>query len=274
MPAPKPSSFLPELKTFAANLKDVPYERLLDAAAEAGWETLVNEIDAVGCVDATTLVRFSVAVGREGRFEPFDTISVKTGPGPGPVSIAARLLLTQSLIYLFFGRLPQPAPAAVPERTVAMDDADVTLPGETPLPEDDTPEQEYVADKPSRRAPKMPSLIDHLEPDGVPVFIDLDDVPNEFTSEQIIAQFLADIDRAAVKFESREQLVALYTKNDLAMDFIKDPQVATDKDRNDLKDLLGRHEARIADNSTVRDVRIPGGKGSEAPAPRRRQRTA
>lgn len=272
---PKPVSFAQELKAFVENHRATPYAELLPAATEAGWETLVTELEATGQPDGTTIVRFAVAVGCEGKFEHFDNVTVRTGQGPGPVSIAARLALPQSLIYLFFGRLPE---ASVQQKVVNVEasEGDIKLPGEDPLPPDD--QQEYVPDSApiSRRAAaaeaQLPNLVDHLEPDGVPVFIDLDDIPAHFTNRQIVDGFIDAVDHAAVRFSAKEQLLALYSKNPSAIDFIADTAVTTDEDRKKFAGVMDKHLARIEANSVVREVRIPGGKGSaEAATPRRRR---
>lgn len=272
MPAPTPKSvsYLPELKAFVENHKATPYADLLSAAAEAGWETLLTELEAVGQTDGTVIVRFAVAIGRDGKLEPFDTLTVKVGNGPGPVSVAARRIAMDSLVYLFFNRLPElPAPQNVP---VGPGTGDIKLPGEDPLP----PDQEYVTDSApiSRRQAaeeaRMPAIVDHLEPDGVPVFIDLDTIPDRFTAEDIIEKLMVEMNAAAVKFDSKEQLIALYSKNEAAVGFLKELGTAADKAA--LAKLLNDHEARIEANSVKREVRIPGGKGSaEAAAPRRRR---
>lgn len=277
MPAPKPVSYADELKAFADSVKALKYDLLLSTAIEAGWQTLIQEIDAVGQMDGTTLVRFSVAVGRDGKFEPYDTVTVKTGVGPGPVSIAARMLLPQSLVFLFFGRLPEQAPAA--EQTVKVnpgDTDDIVLPGERPL--EPEPEQEYIEGSApiDRRAKLLPDLVDHTEPDGVPIFRDLDDLPEHFTDSQIIERLLEDVDKAAVKFDSIAQLHALFAKNGDAIgvkdSFLSD--LGTPEDRATLKDILDKHQSRIESNSTVREVKIPGGKGSAVERTPRRRRAA
>ncbi len=99
----KTPSFLPELRAFAQNIRDLPYDQLLGAAAEAGWLTQLQQTDAVGQSDGTVLVTFQVFVGREDKFEPYDLLSVKVAPGPGPVSAVARRIATESLVPLFFG---------------------------------------------------------------------------------------------------------------------------------------------------------------------------
>lgn len=276
MPAPKPvaPSVLPELKAFAINAQGLPYDKLLPSAAEAGLDYRLVQSDVQVQPDASTLVTYDVFVGRpadDAPYQFFDKVTMHLLANIGPVSLAGRLQAMTTLVYLFFGRLPDPTPAQTVNVNAVPANEDIKLPGEDPLPpeHDDAPEQEYVDAPPPRRGPKMPSLIDHVEPDGVPVFIDLDDVPNDFTSAQIVEQFLKDVDAAAVKFSSKEQLLALYSKNTLAIDFIKDDQVANDDDRKALAGILSRHEARIEANNTPREVKIPGGKGSTVTRRRR-----
>lgn len=262
--APKTPSFLPELKAFAANLKDVPYDKLLETAAAAGWDYQLQQVDAIGLADASVLVTFQILVGKpaEGRYEPFDVVSARLPPAPGPVSLAARMQLMPTLVWMFFGRLPPPPAAA--EQTIDMDrqpDGDVKLPGEEPLAPE--PEQEYVP----RREMKMPNLVDHVEPDGVPIYIDLDSVPEQFDSGTIIDALLEDMDRAAVRFDSKAQVLALYSKNADAVDFLK--ELGTEADKVRLKELLDRHVNRIEDNTETREVRIPANKSATTPRRRR-----
>lgn len=273
-PTPKtPSIILPEWTEFKKNIPpDYPYEKLLQTAAEAGFEYQLQQISAEGLADGSTLITFQVFIGRDGKLEPYDTISMHQHQSIGPVSLAARIQATSTLIYMFFGRVPG-APMAEPEQTVAVEDhpeGDIVLPGETkPDPEGG----EYVEDSApiSRRAAaaaaKMPSLIDHLEPDGVPVFVDFDALPEQFTTEEIIGQFLVDINAAAVKFSSPEQLLALYTKNSDATDFLK--ELGTPADKAKFAAMLDDHKARLSE--PAREVRIPGGKGASEAAPRRRR---
>jgi hypothetical protein len=277
-PIPKTPSFLPELKAFTANLKDVPYDKLMSSAQEAGWDYQLQQTEIVGLADSSVMVTFQVLIGRAGeaRYEPFDMVTQRLPAAPGAVSLAARLALEPTLIWLFFGRLP---PVTAQGATAAPQTVNVAEQpeGDIVLPADEQPdEQEYVTESApiSRRAAaqaaKLPDLVDHLEPDGVPVFVDLDSLPEEFTSAEIFEQFLADIDAAAVKFSTPEQVLALFTKNTEAIDFLK--ELGSTEDKSRLKDMLDAHQARLTANNTKRETRIPGGKGSaEAASPRRRR---
>lgn len=271
MPVKAPSpAILDDWNTFRENLPpDYPYEKLLQAAWDADFRTDLEQVGVEGLADASVLVTFMVHIGRKGeKLEPYRLVSMHLLSSIGPVTLAARLQVQTTLVHIFFGRLP-PAPSEQTVDVGRQPEGDIKLPGEDPLPPEDEPEQEYVDAPPPRRGPKMPSLIDHVEPDGVPVFIDLDDVPNDFTSAQIVEQFLKDVDAAAVKFDSLAQLHALYTKNEMAIGFIKDDQVASDEDRQKLADLMERHSQRIEAAASPREVRIPGGKGSTVSRRRR-----
>lgn len=269
-PTPKTPSFLPDWDIFRKNLPaDHPFERLLPDASAAGFDFDLEQLSAVGLADASVLVTFMVHIGKDGKFEPYRQVSMHLLSSIGPVTLAARLQVNTTLIHMFFGRLPDQAPT----QTVDVGRAPI---GDIVLPEEpETEEQEYVEDSApiSRRAAaeaaKMPSLIDHLEPDGVPVFRDLDDIPDQFSTAEIIAQFLTDVDAAAVKFSSAEQVLALFTKNAEAVDFLK--ELGSPDDRTALKGLLDKHQARLEAAGVVREVKIPGGKGSTV---QRRRRAA
>jgi hypothetical protein len=207
--ASKVSSFLPDLRKFAANLSTVSYDALLNTAAEAGWQTFYQQVDAIGQTDGTVLVTFQVFVGREDKFDPFDMISVKVSPGPGPVSAVARRIAADSLVPLFFGRYPQVAPTTppAPVQTARMDDVDIVL-------KDD--EQEYLEDQPA--APIR--VVDHLEPDGVPIFVDLYALGDP--SADVIQSVLNTIDDFLERAQSVETINAMGAKNPMMIKFIKD----------------------------------------------------
>lgn len=271
MPAPKLPTILPDWEEFKQNLPaNMPYEKLLPTAAEAGYRYMLQQVGAEGLADGSTLITFQVLIGRDGKFEPYDMISMHQHQSIGPVSLAARIQATTTLVYMFFGRVPDSAvPAQPSEQTIDMgaQQGDVKLPGEDPIP-DAEPEQEYIP----RREAKMPSLVNHLEPDGVPVYIDLDSLPEHFDAGEIITALLADMDAAAVRFVGKEQVIALFEKNGPAVEFLK--ELGSVEDKTALKDLLDRHAKRIEANAEEHEVRIPGGKGSATGGAPRRRRAA
>ena len=228
--APKTPSLLPELRTLAANIKDLPYDQLLPAAAEAGWQTQLQQTDAQGQTDGTVLVTFQVFVGKEDRFEPYDLLSVKVAPGPGPVSAVARRIALESLVPLFFGRYPQVAPPAQqPAQTIRTDDVDIVL-------KDD--EQEYLEDEPA--API--EVVARHEPDGVPIFVDLYALGDP-TSE-VITAVLDAVDDFLERAQSVETINAMGTKNPMMIKFIKD--LGTPEDSAALMDMITRRRNLVA----------------------------
>jgi len=231
--APKTPTLLPELRTFATNVKDLPYEQLLPAAADAGWQTQLQQVDATGQTDGTVLVTFQVFVGKEDRFEPYDLLSVKVAPGPGPVSAVARKIALESLVPLFFGRYPQaPAPQQPIEgKVIRTDDVDIVLP-------DDTPEQDYVDNEP---APPI-NVIARTEPDGVPIFIDL--YASGEKSADLIAAVLDAVDDFLERAQSVETINAMGTKNPMMIKFIKD--LGTPEDSAALMDMITRRRNLVA----------------------------
>ena len=228
--APKTPSLLPELRTLAANIKDLPYDQLLPAAAEAGWQTQLQQTDAQGQTDGTVLVTFQVFVGKEDRFEPYDLLSVKVAPGPGPVSAVARRIALESLVPLFFGRYPQVAPPAQqPAQTIRTDDVDIVL-------KDD--EQEYLEDEPA--API--EVVARHEPDGVPIFVDLYALGDP--SSEVITAVLDAVDDFLERAQSVETINAMGTKNPMMIKFIKD--LGTPEDSAALMDMITRRRNLVA----------------------------
>ncbi len=231
--APKTPSLLPELRTLAANLATLPYDQLLPAAAEAGWLTQLQQVDAQGQTDGTVLVTFQVFVGKDDRFEPYDLLSVKVAPGPGPVTAVARRIANESLVPLFFGRYPQVAPAQQPAQTVRTDDVDIVLPGETDG-------GEYVDTDPVGRSPI--EVVDHFEPDGVPIFVDLYALGDP--SNVVIQEVLDATDDFLERAQSVETINAMGTKNPMMIKFIKD--LGTPEDSAALMDMITRRRNLVA----------------------------
>lgn len=228
----KPPSFLTELRAFAANLGEVPYEKLLATATEAGWEQFIQETGAVGQPDGCVLVTFQVFVGKEGRFEPFDQLSVKVSPGPGPVSAVARRIVFDSLVPLFFGRYPVAAAQLAPVTTVRTDDTDIVLPAA-----DDG--GEYVIEPP---APL--NVVARHEPDGVPIFADLYALGDPYTTKQVVEAVLDAVDDFLQRASSVEQINAMGIKNPLMIKFIAD--LGEKADSAELKEMIDRRRNEVA----------------------------
>lgn len=229
----KTPSFLPELRAFAQNIRDLPYDQLLGAAAEAGWLTQLQQVDAVGQSDGTVLVTFQVFVGRGDKFEPYDLLSVKVAPGPGPVSAVARRIATESLVPLFFGRYPVPMTNQKPVE-VRTDDVDIVL------PETDDTGGEYVDDGLSA-TPRI-DVIARMEPDGVPIFVDLYSLGDP--SAEVITAVLDEVDDFLERASSVEQINAMGMKNPEMIKFIKD--LGRPEDAEKFKDMVDRRRNLVA----------------------------
>lgn len=229
--APKISSFLPELRKFAENLNTVSYDALLSAARDAGWSYFLQQTEATGQSDGTVLVTFQVFVGKDDKFEPYDLLSVKVAPGPGPVSAVARRIALESLVPLFFGRYPQvAAPAQPAAQTIRTDDVDIVLP--------DVEEQQEYVNKP---LPPIEVVARH-EPDGVPIFVDLYALGDP--SSEVITAVLDAVDDFLERAQSVETINAMGTKNPMMIKFIKD--LGTPEDSAALMDMITRRRNLVA----------------------------
>lgn len=239
MAAAKTPTLLPELREFAKNLTALPYEQLLSAAADAGWQQFFQQIDAVGQSDGTVLVTFQVFVGKEDKFEPYDLLSVKVAPGPGPVSAVARRIANESLVPLFFGRYPQiaaPPPQSAQTQTIRTDDTDIVL------PEDEPDGGEYVDNEPDPfNAPSI-EVIARREPDGVPIFTDLYALGDP--SNEVIQAVLDEVDNFLERAQSVETINAMGTKNPMMIKFVKD--LGTPEDSQRLMDMITRRRNLVA----------------------------
>lgn len=239
MPTAKTPALLPELQAFVETIgPDIPYEKLLDTAAEAGWQYRLVQNNLVPMPDATLVVTFDVSVGREDKFEHFDTVSIRLPATAGPVSFAARLQLTQTLIFLFFGRLP-PQPQREEEQAIDMTgrEDDIVLPGEDPLPDEGG---EYVNG--AAEEEEELDLIARREADGVPIFRDLYELGAD--TDATIDAFIEQMGAYLKTTSSLEQLGAVYTKNAAAIQFISD--LGDDQDKADLKTLFDQRKEALS----------------------------
>jgi hypothetical protein len=244
-PAKTPTLLLDLRKYLAtAKLDDVPYDKLLQTVGEAGWFYRARQAGVEPWPDSV-MVHFEISIGRDDAFEFFDTISVKVGAGPGPVSMAARSFLPQSLIYLFFNRLPPAAitdapPASVQREMIDMKDRDVVLPAAAAADDD---QQEYV--------PEPATLVDYdvvarREPDGLPIFADLNEMGPD--TRGIIDAVIAEIEVFA-ETATIEQLDALAVKNPGMLNFLFD--LGTKEERDDMKLIIDRRKNLLAVPATT-----------------------
>jgi hypothetical protein len=226
------SALLTELNAFATNIGNLDYDKLLPTAAEAGWGYRLVEKSILFTPQGHTLVTFDVQVGKDGTFEFFDTISITVPGGAGPTSLVARVQSTQTLIYLFFGRLPPQvaAPAQPAAQTIRTDDVDIVLP--------DVEEQQEYVNKP---LPPIEVVARH-EPDGVPIFVDLYALGDP--SAEVITAVLDAVDDFLERAQSVETINAMGTKNPMMIKFIKD--LGTPEDSAALMDMITRRRNLVA----------------------------
>lgn len=265
----KTPSILPELQKFVETIgPDVPYDKLLSTAAEAGYGYRLTQREVLFSPEGDYLVTFDVQIGRENTFEHFDTVSIAVAPqrvGPSmPLSLAARFHIVPTLIYLFFGRLPpqlQQAATAPAETTIDASEGtdDVVLPD---LEDEDRGFPAAEPFVPSE--PEELDVIDHREPDGVPIFKDLYSVGGpDVTADVVISAVMDVIKPFTIKVSSKEELLALYTKNPDLNQFMID--FGTPEERAALKEVLDRALARLNEAASPREVRIPQGTRRRTP---------
>jgi hypothetical protein len=236
----KAPSFLAELAQLAGNLKDLPYNELAAALADAGWISLLAQTDAIPTPTGAVLVTFDLMVGKAyDSLERLDSITVTMPPNPGPVSVAARISARDSVLFMLTGRLPprpdvaeavRTAPPAAgqmnggDERHVDMGDADIELPDH---------------DKPTLL------VIERREPDGLPIFRDLYDIgPGEANSTgEVIEAVLAEVNEF-LETASLEQVDALALKNPDLVTFVKD--LGTPEDSAALRAAVTARKAALS----------------------------
>ncbi len=218
-PNTKPTPLLIELHAFAEAHAKTDYADLAKTFEAAGWVSRLVETGAIPAYDGTVLMTYDLLIGRADGdtagnvvMEKFDTLTMRMPPGPGPVSVAARVAARETVVFLLSGRLPpkpvaadtQPrsnghaAAAPEPEQRIDMDDAD----------------QELVSDNID-----APGVVARREADGLPIFVDLYAVgaPTRAVIDAVLdecAQFL--------ETASAEQVKALAAKNEGMTAFVKD----------------------------------------------------
>lgn len=237
---PKAPSFLAELFELTGNLKDLPYGDLAKAVMDAGWITALAETAVMPMATGGALVSFDVMVGKSyDALERLDSITMSMPPGPGPISVAARISARESVIFLLTGRLPpRPEAAAVPppasgqvnggdEHEIDMQDEDVELPGELTT------------------HPPAVKVVERREPDGLPIFRDLYEIgPSEADSTgEIVVAVLEEV-RSFLGNASIEQVDALAVKNPDLVTFIKD--LGTPADAAALRDAVMLRKAELS----------------------------
>lgn len=202
------SALFADLTAYAANLGDVPYDKLLSTAAEAGWTYRLTQRELVTPPGGGTLLTFDVHVGRDGVLEFFDSVSIGIPPNNGlyPVSLIARAQIIPTLIHLFFNRLP-PLVAQPPKPPVTVDATDTE--GDIVLPGENAPD-----------AVARLEVIARREPDGVPIFKDLYAMGEP--TGTVIGAVLDAVDDFLQRASSVEQINAMGAKNPHVISFFKD----------------------------------------------------
>lgn len=243
-PVTKPTKNLLDLYGVVKNFApDFEYGKLEHAIAEAGFLTRLIEIDATPCYDGTVLMRYDVMLGRADGdangnlvFERVDTVSIKLGGAPGPVSVAGRVNARESVLYLLTGRLPPPKAAPVTRAFEEGVEGSLNGVGEKTVRMDDT-DQELVNDEPEEAV----RVVEHREADGLPIFVDLYSLGAPLTTKQVIDAVLDECHQF-LGTASIEQVAALAAKNKEMMAFLKD--LGEEDDLAELKKMVAeRREA-------------------------------
>ena len=241
---PKTPSILLEAIKFAGGIdRETAYEDLTKTALDAGWVWHLRQSDVIPLQNGM-MVNFDVMLGKaDGELATVDTMTVVVPNGPGPVSSAARGLASQSLIHLFFGRLP-PVPVA-----------QIKTQFDRPLPaghEDyDEPEggsrNEDLANRLHNDRESTIAVVERRTPDGLPVFGDLYALGSP--GPVVVDAVLAEIESVLPDITSNGALMALWQENVEAMQYVQD--LGTGEQRQDLKRMLDRRKAAIEESGAV-----------------------
>lgn len=236
------SSLVAEALDFARNIADIPYDKIGTAVDEAGFRTMLTETATIPAYDGTVLVTFDVNLGRVEDdkplvFEKVDCLTVRMPPGPGPISVAARVSAKESLIYLLTGRLPPKVSGPITTGRPLTPETDVAVNGHEREVRMDDADQELVNDEPEEAV----RVVEHREADGLPIFTDLYSLGAPLTTKQVIDAVLDECHQF-LGTASIEQVAALGAKNKEMMAFLKD--LGEEEDLAELKKMVAeRREA-------------------------------
>lgn len=245
-PTPPKHSYLPALYAFAALHAETPYEELAAAALAAGWITRLRQVNATSTSTGNILVTFDVYVSKDGDPpELVDQVSAQVGNTPY-VSLGARASLDQTLIHLFFGRLPPALPTAptapaAAEQQIQVPDADVVVleDGGTYLSRD----EEGLHAHHTQIEPFKPVFVNVVKgktADGLPILADLYELGAN--KEDIIFAVKHTLREALEGVDNTDTLNALFQLNTKELEFVSD--LGTKADIDAIKALFGaRKEA-------------------------------
>ncbi len=245
-------SLLAQLRDWLATVPDDhPYNDLPRLAREAGWDWLLRQVK-VESGEKVIAVTFDVLIGRTGMdawtFQPVDQATFALPAVPGPVSVAARAQINETIIYMIFGRLPPRPAAAAPkeERVVEMADEDVSLDDEQPVQmngrdDDDIAPMVTGADVPAwEPGVGLPDVVVERV-NGVPVFADLDDV--QAPSSDVIVAVTNEINAALVKMTTVDQVMDMWNRNAAVFNWLQD--FATPEQRTAIAGAFKRRRGQI-----------------------------
>lgn len=252
---PKPPAIVAELAAFSETVRDVPYAELPKAYADAGFVWRLRENEVLLGPDASAVVRCDFLVGRGwDALQVLDTVTIRLPSGVGPLSVAARVQLQPTLIFLVCGRLPEQvaAPAASPasvqaaaETVVEMNDRDVELDARgAPVVEPWVPGVAPAAGEGLK-------VVDHLESDGVPVFGDLYAVPGQ--TRDVINAVLNEIEAFLGRASSLEEVDAVALKNPEMKVFLRD--LGSPEDLAEVQALVAARRKEISVQAATGVVR-------------------
>ena len=235
---------LAELHAFMQGLDpDLPYDTLAGVAREAGWLWRLKQTGEV-YAPGRMILTFDFMIGKDiSALEVLDRVTVQVPDHVTSVSMAARVMLDQTLIYLVTGRVPPSTPVsapvsdAPPAQSIDIEDADYALPDE---PEDDG---------------ALPVIVGAHTVDGVPLFDDVFTV--DAPPERVVAAIFSAIEEFMPRASTVEMLNTFWKKNEREFAFIED--YGTAGDRSHLPTLFKQRQAQLATMAP-----------SDANAPRRR----
>lgn len=215
----KQTPLLQEFREFLLSTPpDTPYHELPKYTHDAGWVWQFRQQGAPVPHANGIVVTFDIYVGKTtGAMEYVDAVTMNPPALTQHVSLAARIEMTPSILYLLFGRLPPQQPKA----------EDAPLPGEQPPVDDDGIQ---TAKPNGAQAPGVAvgvsaaatgvEVTTGRTPEGWPIFDDL--YALGAPGVDVVDAVLAEIQEVLPSMSSQQALDQLWDRNEQAFAFVKD----------------------------------------------------
>lgn len=192
---------------------DAPYDLLNQLPFHRGFVYKITEMHT-SVHDQSMTVMFQILIGRTmDDLRHLDNFTVQVPRNTVAPSLAARSIAMPTVIYTIFGRLPPEQPP-------------IPAPQPAPAAPQPAPQPVREAPQPAPAAPwqqeeeKNLDIVGNFTPDGLPILVDL--YAYKADPGDIVEAAISTLQDALVNVTTQAGLSALWGKNEMAVEFIKD----------------------------------------------------